>query len=284
MADNNAPFFEPIAPDTGALPVYDSGDVSELVPAPYRKDEGEAPILGALIEALTEIAIAWEDAGSASVAQSSIATASGVFLDGLAEDCELHRAQDEEQEAFRERTLEVPDTIDRRAILEAANAILAPLTTVQAHIFDSILDRWFVTDGTASFHSFIGANPQYFDRLYPQDAATNGASRPLSEPGGAYAFADRIGRQFVLRVPNVASVETVHAYCFDESLSGPGFEAVPYPVEHRLFVGDGTQSAAAMFVSRGSTALSIYQAIVDNVNALCGHGVRWALVVDSKLI
>jgi hypothetical protein len=88
---------------------------------------------------------------------------------------------------------------------------------------------------------------------------------------------------FILRVPDISPVETVHAYCFDDSISGPGFEAVLYPTGHRLFVGDGTQSVAAMFASKGSTALSIYRAIADKVNALCGHGVRWALVVDPEL-
>lgn len=281
MADK--PFVEPIAPAVGALPIYDSDDVREVVPADYKRDE--APILDALIETVTEIALAWEDASSVAAAQSDMATASAHFLDGQGDDRDIHRAENEDQEAFRDRAITVPNAIDRIAILDAVNAILAPFTSVKAHLFDSILDRWFVTDGTAVYHSFVGASPRYLDRLYPSDAALNGGeSRPLSEPGGAYAFSDRVGRHFVLRVPDISPIESVHAFVYTDLLQGPGFGAPPYRTGHRLFVGDGTQSVAAAFVSRGnSSALAVYQAIADKVNALEGHSTRWTLVVDPKL-
>ena len=83
------------------------------------------------------------------------------------------------------------DLVTPTAILAAANTILALYTAVRAQYAESVLDRWFVHDGTAGWHSFVGAQPQYLARLYPADAAANGGFvRPSSEIGGAWAFAD----------------------------------------------------------------------------------------------
>jgi hypothetical protein len=244
-------------------------------------------VLDALVEALTEIALAWEDAGSIAAAEADIPTATDQFLTGLADDRDLHRAEGEANVPLRERILTGTGATDNLSILAAVGAILERFTAKKAHLFDSILDRWYVSDPQeyATYHSFIGRTPRYLDRLYPSDAALNdGVVRPQSEPGGSYAFGDRVGRAFVLRVPDISPIDTVHAFCFDQALSGPGYGATPYGLGLRMFIGDGTQSHAASFISSGNrSARAVYQAIADKVNTLCGHGVRWMLVVDPKL-
>jgi hypothetical protein len=302
MSDPDDPFvpsIEPRAPAHGALPIYAPADVWELVPATYKESQ-KKPVLDAFVEALTEIALGWEDAGTEACAESDVASASGAFLDGLADDRDIFRQPDETDGPLRARTLVAAEPVDRLSTVAAVNAILLPFTEGKAHIFDSVLDRWFITDGTARFHSLIGCTPFYPDRLYPCDAVANGgAVRLQSEPGGTYAgqnFRDMVGRGFVLRVPDISSIDKVHAYVFDASthpaddgtVEGADAADTPYDPRHRMFVGTelswDSGNAGRSFLSRGNrTALSVYQTIADKVNALCGHGVRWALIVDPKL-
>jgi hypothetical protein len=109
------------------------------------------------------------------------------------------------------------------SIVAAANAILAPVTSVQAQYFESVLDRLYLTDGTLPWHSFVGTvSPTYFDRLYRDDAGVNGTQVPNREPGGGWVFGDEIGRYFVLRVPVVGDTDLALAYAgFNDFLGIP---------------------------------------------------------------
>lgn len=277
------PILEPIAPRSGELPIYSSDDVQKLLPAPY-KNSPKKPVLDAHLEALTEIALAWEDAATDAAAESDTATADDQYLDGQGEDHTVHRAADESNDDYRARMVATPKLVTVAAILEAVNSILAPLTTVQAELFDSILDRLFITDGTLRWHSFIGANPQYFARLYPDDHVANGERvRPQSRPGGAWVGGDHVGRMLVLRVPNLGGLANHHAFVFSSSAVDAATSIAIDP-KKRMFVGNGSQSTAASFVADTSiTAQGVYQAIVDKINGVLGQSIRWKLVVDPHL-
>ena len=274
------PIVPPTVPTSGELAIKSSNDVLRFVPAKYKRP-AQHPVLDALLEALTEIAIAWQDVGSKAADQSDVATATDQYLNGLADDRGFHRAIAEDNNPFRDRVEEVPRAVDAVSIRAAADAILAPFTAVKTKLFDSILDRLFITDGTASFHSFIADSPQYPDRLYPDDAALNGgAVRAQSDPGAARAFTDRSGRFFVLRVPDISQIDSDHMFVLDTSDPSPGV----IDPSIRSFIGDETQSDPASYAAYGTaTALQIFQRVADAVQAIVGHGFRWELTVDPTL-
>jgi hypothetical protein len=206
--------------------------------------------------------------------------------------------------------LTTPDLVTPAAILAVANALLTPWTTSVAQYLESALDRLFLSDGTATWHSFVGASPSYPDRLYPDDAAQNdGFVRPQSDPGAAWVFGDEIGRYFLLRIPEVAPVDVTLVY--NGTLLAPtdasvpelgGGDATSYPAlgpgqlpptsgGDGLFVGDGSNTSGAE--ADGSVAtflfpplsdpLSVYQQLASAIERIKGQSIRWALLVDPTL-
>jgi hypothetical protein len=256
-------------PGSGELAVRGPEDVRALLPEAYREQE-EPPILVAMLEVLAEMALAWQDAGNVAVAESDVGTATAQYLDGLGEDRTVSREKDESVAALQARAQAVPGQVDRLSILAVVGAVLAPLTDVKAQLFDAVLDRMYVSNGEAPWHSFVGAGPSYPDRLYEEDALANGGARPQSSPGGAWVMGDHAGRYFVLRVPDLSGIDLGHAF------PGPPGGA---PGGRMFLGGTGTSFLALTNV----TALVAYQAIADRVSAILGHGVRWKLVVDPTL-
>jgi len=196
------------------------------------------------------------------------------------------RAAGEIDDDYRARILGWHEVVTPDAIMATVNAALAPYTTVQAQYCESILDRWFIEDGTATWGSFVGdqytvtVGPQYFDRLYPDDVAINGDSRPQSDPGEALVFSDDLGRCFFLRLPELNDANGPTAYATD----GTGDPDLLGLADS--FVEDGT-AVAGVEMTFASTDFLIadenYAAIVQSVNRIKGAGVRWILVVDSRL-
>ncbi len=279
---SSPPIVPPIIPVSGELAVKDSSDIQALLPGKIRESPAK-PLLDNLIEALAEIALAWQDAGSDAAAQSDVATSTDQYLDGLASDRSLHRAGEEDNAPFRARVVAVPALVDAVSVRATADAILARYTTKTTKLFDSILDRLYITDGTASWHSFIGDSPQYPDRLYPDDADLNGGVvRPASDPGCARVFPDHVGREFVLRVPDISGLDEDHMFVFDQNTFNPGAGEIDPTM--RAFIGDGSQDDPASFVALGpQSALDVYQSIADNVERIIGAGFRWELLVDPAL-
>jgi hypothetical protein len=237
----------------------------------------------ALAAALVEILARYRQLSAYAAAQCDITRATGIYLESLCAERGVYKQDGESDDALRARGLTTPDLVTPEAILAAANTILALYTTVRAQYAESALDRWFVHDGTASWHSFVGAQPQYFARLYPADAAANGGFvRPNSEIGGAWAFADQVGRFFVLRVPVLTGLGDAHAFVAGD---------LSAPADGRSFAADGSNVSGAessgklgMFVyASPSTALAAYQAIVNAVSRIKGQSIRWALVADPRL-
>jgi hypothetical protein len=251
-------------------------DVLAVLPAFVRRSDS-AVVRDALASALVHIIRRYRQLSAYAAKQCDITRATGIYLESLCAEHGVFKQSGENDEQLRARALTTPDLVTPAAILAAANTVLALYTTVRAQYAESILDRWFVHDGTGGWHSFVGAQAQYFARLYPADAAANGGFvRPSSEIGGAWAFSDQVGRFFVLRVPVLTGLGDAHAFVAADQTA---------PVDARSFVGDGSSKASAgMFVFQSpSTALAAYQAIVNAVNRVKGHSVRWLLLADPKL-
>jgi len=251
-------------------------DVLAVLPAFVRRSDS-APVRDALAAALVEIIRRYRQLSAYAAAQCDITRATGIYLQSLCAEHGVFKQDGESDDALRARALTTPDLVTPTAILAAANTILALYTAGRAQYAETLLDRWFVHDGTAGWHSFVGAQPQYRARLYPADAALNGGFvRPSSEIGGAWAFADNTGRFFILRVPVLTGLGSAHAFVAGDLAAPP---------DARVFVGDGSSKASAgMFVYQSpSTALAVYQAIVNTVSRIKGHGVRWLLFADPKL-
>lgn len=259
-----------------------SADVLAVLPAFVRQSD-TAPVRDALAAALACILVRYRALGGYAAQQCDITRATGIYLESLCNEHGVYKQDGETDDALRARALTTPNLVTPAAILAAANAILALYTSTQAQYAESVLDRWYVSDGTAPWHSFVGAQAQYFARLYPADAAANGGLvRPSSELGGAWAFSDQVGRFFILRVPVLTGLTNAHAFVASDLVA---------PADARSFVGDGsnasgseTSGALGMFVYQDpSTALAVYQAIVNAVTRIKGQSVRWALLADPKL-
>jgi hypothetical protein len=264
-------------PDAKTPPVVSTADVLAVLPAFVRLSDS-ADVRDAIVAGLTAILLRYQALSGYSASQCDIATAEGIYLDGLCEDRDVYRQAGEADDPLRARALTTPDLVTPTAILAAANTILAKYTPIQAEYAESVLDRWYVQDGTARWHSFIGANPQYLRRLYADDAAANGgAVRPNARIGGAWTFGDRLGRYFILRVPVLTGLADAHAFV----LRGPG----------GTFMGDGknaggleAKGSLGLFVYQNpSTALTVYGAIASAINRIKGHSIRWQLIADSRL-
>ena len=259
-----------------------TADVLSVLPAFVRKSDA-APVRDALAAALLAILTRCRQLSGYAAAQCDITRATGIYLESLCREHGVFKQPGESDDQLRARALTAPDLVTPEAILAAANTILSSFTAAGAQYAESALDRWFVHDGSARWHSFVGAQPQYLARLYPADAAANGGyARPSSEIGGAWAFADQNGRFFVLRVPVLTGLAEAHAFVSADASS---------PADLASFVADGSNAsgseaagALGMFVyASPSTALSVYQAIVNAVSRIKGHGVRWLLIADARL-
>jgi hypothetical protein len=193
-------------------PVASAADVLAVLPAFVRRSDS-APVRDAIAAALAEILLRYQELVQGSANQCDLAYATGLYLESLCEDRGIYKQPNESEDGLRARALTTPDLVTPTAILAAANTILAGYTSVKATYAESILDRWFVQKGGARWHSFVGANPRYLSRLYPDDAAVNGgAVRPGSQVGGARLFSDQVGRHFLLRVPILTSLTAAHAF------------------------------------------------------------------------
>jgi hypothetical protein len=257
-------------------------DVLAVLPAFVRRSDS-AVVRDALASALVHIIRRYRQLSAYAARQCDITRATGIYLESLCAEHGVYKQTGESDDQLRARALTTPDLVTPEAILAATNTVLALYTTARAQYAESILDRWFVHDGTAGWHSFVGAQAQYLARLYPADAAANGGFvRPNSELGGAWAFGDQVGRFFILRVPVLTGLIDTHAFVASDLLAPP---------DARSFVGDGsnasgseTSGAIGMFVYQDpSTALAVYQAIVNAITRIKGQSVRWTLLADPKL-
>lgn len=274
----------PLPIDGGALPVKSTDDVLAVFPTEVRR-ASPAPVRDGLIAALTEILLEYQRRSRRSAAMSDILRAKLDALAGIGDDHDLAQQVGEDSETYRARLLGVPSLVTPAAIMSAVNAILAPHTPLTAKYFEASDDRLFLSGSNGvAWHSFLfetgsGASPLYPDRLYPDDATLNGGDTISDrEVLGGRCFDDQLGRYFVLRLPQLQSLDDDGAYAIDASDDG-------------MWIADGSDTGGAE--SDGSVtsfiftdivlSTDIYGAIVDTVELLKGQGVRWAAYVDPLL-
>lgn len=213
-----------VVPGGGDLVVTSSSDVIAAMPGFVQFAQGfPAPIRDAIAAGLAGIQLRYQEESAYAAAQCDVLRATDYYLTSLGQDRGVFQQPNEAQEAYRARILSIPAQVTPQAIVTAANAVLAQFTTVQCEYLESALDRWYITDGTLTWHAFVGpVSPTYFDRLYRDDVATNGTLIPNREPGGDWVFADENGRYFVLRIPVVADTDLALSYAgFNDTFGFP---------------------------------------------------------------
>lgn len=303
----------PAIPAAGDVPVSSSADVLAALP-PEIAAPLVAPVRDVLVNAMTAIQLRHQELAGYAAAQADPTRATDTYLGGLADDRGAYQQPNEGNEPLRARVLASPDMVTPTVILAAVNAVLAPVTTVQAQYFESVCDRLFITDGTIpNVHSFIGAGPQYQDRLYPDDTAINGGVvRPQSSPGKAWTFSDTVGRFLVVRIPDLGSIDSNINLVYTGTLLSGTDTAVPElggatpssftgtllpgqvsPTQggQGLYIADGSNTSGAeadgsvaTFLFWNTTdALSTYQACANAIERVRGHSIRVMLVVDNTL-
>jgi len=267
----------PLVPGAGSRPFRTVDDVIAQLDELLQGGDSLAPVRDSLIDALTALLFELQFRSEYAIAQSDLLRATLQYVTSLGgDDREVPRAADESDEDYRARLLATPETVTERAIIMGVNVILAPFTTTQCQMFDAILDRWFVRSdpNEASWRSFIGNSPEYPDRLYSgQEALNGGVSRPNSDPGGARVFRSELGRQFILRLPDLQSLA--------EPSFGSASLAPTRAIEIGFFVGKTVTSDVAAYVNPGFSApLTVYRAIESFVNSVIGQSIRWGFFAE----
>ncbi len=270
----------PLTLDTsvdGDLPVNSSDDVLAVFPDFVQKAE-IAPVRDRVIDTLTEIIKAYQTLAEYASAQSDPERAVEIFEDGLGKDRGVFRAPGETDTEYRARLFAIPGIVTPSAIIAAVNAILEPFTAVEAQYCEQS-DAWFLNDGPCSWSSHVFANlgprtdPEYPDRLYEVDASKHGGYfRPNSSPGGARIFNDAYGRFFLIRIPALERIDDLLASVYTSS----------NPSDNGFFIGtaDGNTTFVYNFFA---TADTIYNQIVNTVERIRAHSIRWELLVDPTL-
>ena len=299
-----------VIPAGGDLPVSTVADVLAVYPTELQGQD-PAPVRDALLAGLTRLLLRHQELSGYAAAQSDPGRATDTYEDGLFDDRGVFRVRGEGDEPFRARGLAVPGQVTRADILAVVNTLLAPVTSTPAQVFEPSLDRLFISDGTAAWHSFIGASPQYQDRLLPDDLALNGFSRAQSDPGKTWVFGDAVGRHFFVRVPDIAGIDQNLQLVYSGALlavtdalvpelggATPAYTGTLLPGQvspsaggQGLFVADGSNASGSeadgtvttFLFSNTTDSLTTYQAIVGAVERIRGHSIRWTLYVDSSL-
>ncbi len=266
----------PALPSGGDLPVRSSEDWLAELPEAVRR-EPVAPVRDDIATAASAILMRYQLASAYAAAQSDGTRATGIYLDGFLEDAKLPRQQDEDDEAARDRLYSADAIVTPDAIRSVVDTLLAPFTAKRSQIFESVLDRWYVTDGTAAYHAFVtdgtvSLDPDYPDRRYDL--------RPGRGPGGAWAFddGDHTGRWMIVRVPAIRVPDDV-AFAW-------GGESFQVAEGLGLFVTDGTHTGGTdnAFVFAGiGEAETLYQTIANVIERIKGGGIRVTLLVDPKI-
>lgn len=265
----------PVSSSTDTLAAW-SGDLSAANPAPVRD---------ALVAGETAQQLAYEDASGYAAAQSDPLRATGEYLEEIGGyERGVNKAAGESDTSYRNRINSTPNTVDPNDIIAVVNTILAPFTNISAR-YSERSDGCFPSSPTDvwSCHVFAVADggpnavPNYPDRKY--STITN--RRPM----GAMINADEGGRWFFLRVPDISSIDSSVAAVFQQG-SPPAPPENP-PGGAGFWVGnpaDGVNAQNITFTQNiTQTSSSIYQSIVDAVEAIRGQGVRWTLFVDPNL-
>ncbi len=258
----------------GDLPVVDESDVEAILPA-FLKTTDPSPVKDAIIAALTIMMQTYQEDSEEAVALNDILRSVDYPLYGLGEDRGTPKQQDQSDKEYRNVILRIQNDVTPAAIMAAVNVILAPHTNVLAQYLESIQDRWYISDGSHPWHSYVWDNtssmaPTYPNRLYEDDASKNlGYFRPQSNPGGARVFSDMTGRFFWIRIPDLSNIDTFGAFSNSDV------------IESRFYVGG--LGVGSELRSIPSTSVFNFNTIYSVVTRLKGSSIRFTLYMDPKL-
>jgi hypothetical protein len=255
----------------GDLPVSQPADVSaEWAPEMMQSDA--APVRDAIQAGEYAMLLEYQRAVSYATDQSDPLHASGEYADEIGDEHGVHRQGGETDASYLPRINATPSVVDPNDICAAADVILAPYTPIQARYAEHLDAFHLAPDLTTAWSSHVfnspNQTPNYPDRHY--DVIVN------RRPGGAIVFDDVYGRIFILRVPDISSLDANVAAVFD------GTEQAPFG----FFVSNGpTVGFGTAFVwSVLSSTNDIYNAIVSKVESMRGMSMRFIMLVDPKLL
>lgn len=183
-------------------------------------------------------------------------------------------------EDYRARIFAPPALVTPTAIKAAIDAVLAQITTKRCIVWESVLDQTYVDDGTATWALFLG-DDETVDEMTPYYPDRRYALRGQCEPGFAYTFdEDTNGRFFIARIPDLTPADAAEAYIV-ETTANP---LLTHAFFESFFPDDGTGPAIDTSVFDGGLASeTAYATIINSVEAIRGHSVRWRLLVDPRL-
>lgn len=264
----------------GDLPVSSQADVAAVWDEQIQSIP-TAPVRDVIQVGQTALMLAAQRATTYAAAQSDPLRATDEYLDEIGNERDINRQPGEAGLSYSARVNSTPPIVDPNDIIAAVNAILLPFTSISAR-YSERSDGYFVNDGTASWssHVFDGtANqpPNYPDRRYVGTTAAGVQAIPDRRPGGARVFDDLFGRYFEIRIPDLSPVDQSVAAAFDGTEN--------YDVAGAFFVGDGTETVLMTYVwDNPTTEFAIYDQVINTVEGLRGHGIRWTLLVDPQLV
>jgi hypothetical protein len=273
------------------LPVNDVSDVLAILPS-FLKPDDPAAVRDGILAGLTALCLSSQEWAQYAAAQADVLRATGVYQDVIGAEREVLR-NGAADETYRANQLEPPAVVTAVAIVAAANAILAPFTSVQAVYCEDPDDREYVFDdgqGVGAGPSYNGApqayvyddgsvplSPDYLDRFYASEGFENGGlAIPNREPGDSRFFDDDVGRLFLLRVPDVSSIDAQDSPVYAED----------QPNDFYVYATQGTPTTNAWtsyILNDTTTSATLYANLATAVTRIKGQSIRWILLVDANL-
>jgi hypothetical protein len=247
----------------GDLPVSGPEDVLAEFARPHRTPES-APVRDAFVAAWDAGQCAYQNISARAAAQTDPMRATGEYQRSFAEERGIIPGANESEESVRARLFRAPEIVTPNAIRKTVNAIIADFADAECTVSELDLDGQFIHDGTATWDSFCGAEPNYPDRYYDE--------RPWLQPGGAVPSSGD-ERNFLMRIPVLDTIEDYIPFVHDGDAEWDG-----------VFVHDGTAAwdGHAVFEDP-KTAEDLYRFIIGTVNSIKGQGIPWTLVADPTL-
>lgn len=285
----------PLPPiDTDGIPVDGGplavGSVADVVAAwspDLMQDVPVAPVRDAIQAGELEALLAYQRLARYAAAQSDPLRATDVYLDEIGGERSVNRTASDTDTTYRQRINTGTPTVDPVDIIAAANAVLAPYTSISCRYAERSDGMFLGNPATSTWSTHLfhlagamdggaGATPNYPDRNY--------VAIPARRPFGAMLFSDPYGRIFVLRVPDISAIDNTVAALYQ--LGNPAPPEQPNG-GGGFFLGvtaDGTSAQNVSYLeSIGATSAGIYQAVVDAVEAIRGHSIRWTMLSDQNL-
>ncbi len=185
------------------LPVSTADDVLAEFANPHKTPE-TAPVRDAIVAALAEGFLEYQDASDRAAGQSDPLRATGSYLRAYAEEHDVVPTIGESESSLRSRLFASPAIVTPGAIERAINEIISP---AECFISELDLDGWFIHGSAPSvWESYVGADPDYPDRYYDDV--------PSGLPGGCIP-SDSLPRSFHVRVPALQAQDEAIQYIGD---------------------------------------------------------------------